>query len=230
MTIHATLNAEKRDATGKGAARKLRAEGLVPAVVYGQGGDAIAVTLNAHDALRLFESISVENTLVDLTLDGESMETLVREIQVHPIRPELLHVDFYRVQKGIILDVEIPVHLTGIPVGVKSHGGVLQQVIHDLPVRTIPSLIPESVEVDVTGLDVGDSVHVGELDLPEDVEVQLDDERTVCSVIIPKGLAAEEEEEEEGEEPELIGEEGEEGEVAEGAEGEEADTEGESEG
>jgi large subunit ribosomal protein L25 len=218
MSMHAKLQAEKREGTGKGVARKLRASGRVPAVVYGQGGEALAVTLDAHDARYLFERISIENTLVEIAVDGERIETLVREVQVHPSRAELLHVDFYRVQKGVKLDVEIPVHLTGTPVGVKSHGGVVQQVIHELPVLTIPSLIPDSFEVDVSALDVGDSLHVSDIVLPEGVEVQIELDRTVCSVIVPRGLAAdEEEEEEEGLEPELVGEEPGEGE--EGADG-----------
>jgi large subunit ribosomal protein L25 len=211
MTMYATLQAEKREATGKGAARKIRAAGRVPAVVYGQGGEAVAVTLDGHEALRLFQTISVENTLVDLSLDGESIQTLVREVQVHPLRPGLLHVDFYRVQKGVKLEVEIPIHLHGTPAGVKSQGGVLQQVIHDLLVLTLPSLIPESFEVDVSGLELGDSIHVADLDLPEGVEVQLEGDRTVCSVVIPRGLDVDEDEEaeddlEEGAEPERIGE------------------------
>lgn len=225
MTMHAVLTAEKRDGRGKGDARKLRATGRVPGVVYGQGGDAITVMVDAHDALRLFQRITVENTIVDLSFEGESIPTLVREIQVHPIRPEILHIDFYRVQKGVKISVEIPVHLNGTPVGVKSHGGVLQQVIHELPVSTIPSLIPDSIEVDVTGLDVGDSIHVGDLEIPDEVEVELEPDRTVCSVIIPRGLAADDEDEDEDEdaEPELIGEDGEVVEAGEGEEGDESD-------
>jgi large subunit ribosomal protein L25 len=213
MSMHATLEAQVRQGTGKGVARKLRAAGRLPAVVYGQGGDALAVTVDAHDARHLFERISVDNTIVEIAVDGDRIETLVREVQVHPSRAELLHVDFYRVQKGVRVEVEIPVHLNGTPVGVKSQGGVVQQVIHELPVLTIPSLIPDSFEVDVSALDVGDSIHVSDLELPEGVEVLLDGERTVCSVIVPKGLAAEDEEEEEaaeegeeGAEPELVGE------------------------
>lgn len=208
MSMYATLKAEKRDGTGKGVARKLRASGRVPAVVYGQGGDALAVTLDAHDARYLFERVSIDNTIIQVEVEGESYDTLVREVQVHPSRGELLHVDFYRLQKGVKVDVEIPLHLTGTPVGVKSHGGVLQQVIHELPVLTIPSLIPDSFELDVSGLDVGDSLHVSDIDLPEGVEVQIEGERTVCSVIVPRGLAADDEEDEDEDEdgePELIG-------------------------
>lgn len=211
MSKHATLKAEKRDATGKGVARKLRAAGRLPAVVYGQGGEALSITLDAADTEYLFHQISVENTIVDLTVEGEgeSFQTLVREIQVHPHRPDLVHVDFYRLQKGVKVDVEIPVHLNGVPVGVKSGGGVLQQVIHELPVSVIPSKIPESFEIDVSALEVGDSIHVSELELPDGVEeIGLEPERTICTVVLPRIEVEEDDEEVDAEdllEPEVVG-------------------------
>lgn len=211
MSKNATLNAEKRDATGKGVARKLRAAGRLPAVVYGQGEEALAITLDAAETEYLFHNISVENTIVDLTVEGEgaSFQTLVREIQVHPFRPDVLHVDFYRLQKGVKVDVEIPVHLNGVPKGVKSGGGVLQQVIHELPVSVIPAKIPESFEIDVSALEVGDSIHVSDLELPDGVEeIGLDPERTICTVLVPRAEPAEGEEEAEAAdlmEPEIVG-------------------------
>ena len=212
MSMHATLKAEKRDATGKGVARKLRAAGRLPGVVYGQGGEALPITLDAADAEHLFQSISVENTIVDLSVEGEkdSFQTLVREIQVHPFRPDLLHVDFYRLQKGVKVDVEIPVNLNGTPRGVKSSGGILQQVIYELPVKVIPSKIPDSFEIDVSELDVGDSIHVSDLVLPDGVEeIELEMERTICTVVLPKVTVEPGEEEEAAEdllEPEVVGE------------------------
>lgn len=218
MSMHATLKADKRDASGKGVARKLRAAGRLPAVVYGQGEEALSITLDAAETLHLFHNISVENTIVDLTVEGEgeSFQTLVREIQVHPARPELVHVDFYRLQKGVKVDVEIPVNLVGTPEGVKSGGGVLQQVIHELPVSVIPSMIPDSFDVDVSALEVGDSLHVAGLTLPEGVEeIALDPERTICTVVLPRAALAEDGEGEvESDEPEVIG-----GDAAEGGEG-----------
>lgn len=209
MSMHATLKADKRDATGKGVARKLRAAGRVPAVVYGQGEEALSITLDAAETLHLFHNISVENTIVDLTVEGEgeSFQTLVREIQMHPHRPDLVHVDFYRLQKGVKVDVEIPVHLVGTPEGVKSGGGVLQQVIHELPVSVIPSKIPDSFEVDVSALEVGDSLHVSELELPDGVEeVGLEAERTICTVVLPRAAVADDAEgDDEAAEPEVIG-------------------------
>jgi len=202
MSMHAILKAEKRDARGKGVARKLRAAGRLPAVVYGQGGEALSITLDTAETSLLFHGISVENTIVDLSVEGEeSFQTLVREIQVHPYRPDVLHVDFYRLQKGVKVDVEIPVHLVGTPVGVKTGGGILQQIVYELPVKVIPSMIPESFDVDVEGIDVGDSIHVSDLTLPEGVEeIGLDADQTICTVVLPRAVVAEDEEEGEDDE------------------------------
>ncbi|MDT8340939.1 MAG: 50S ribosomal protein L25 [Longimicrobiales bacterium] len=216
MSTRATLKAESRDAVGKGVARKLRASGRVPGVVYGQGDEALLLSLDAHETGLLFNNISVENTIVALEVAGEKepIDTLVREVQVHPFRPDILHVDFYRVQKGVELEVNVPFHLHGNAPGVKNHGGVLQQLHHDLPVRTIPSLIPDEVIFDVSGLEINDQVLAGELVLPEGVTLELDPETTLV-VVSPPRLAAEDEEDEDAEEPaepELIGhEEGDDG-------------------
>lgn len=223
-TTIATLNAEIREGRGKGAARKLRAGGRVPGVVYGKDEETVALSVDAMEARHLFESISVENTIVHLELDGdEPVQTLVREIQVHPLGAELLHIDFYRIRAGVKVEVEIPVHLNGVPEGVKSSGGILQQVIHELPVWVLPADIPSTVEIDVTALEMGDSVHVSEIDLGEAVEILLEPDRTVATVVAPKALLLDEEEEEEEAEVELIGEDGEpiEGELPEGEEPEE---------
>jgi len=217
MTNTNTLGAVKRDDAGKGVARKMRASGRVPAVLYGKDMDTMSLSLDAREALRLFQAISVENTIVDLKVKGvkESFQTLVREIQTHAVRPDLIHIDFLRIQKGVVVDVEIPVHLTGIPAGVKMEGGTLEQIIHELPVRCIPSKIPESFEVDVSALEVGDSLHVSAIEVPEDVEVTIDVERTLCSVAAQR---AEEVVEVEEEDLELA-----EGEVAEDADAEVGD-------
>lgn len=221
MATQVTLNAEERTGRGKGAARKLRATGRVPAVLYGADVESVALSVDATEATHLFQTISVENTIVDLAVAGgkEAVRTLVREVQVHPLRPQLLHIDFLRIQAGVKVDVEIPIHLNGVPQGVRDSGGILQQLIHELPVRVLPSNIPPSLEIDVTGLDLGESIHVSDLDLGDDVEVQAEEDRTVATVVAPRALALDEEEEEgEGDEVEVIGEED-----AEGAEAVEED-------
>jgi large subunit ribosomal protein L25 len=184
----ATLKAKKRDGSGKGVARTLRREGRVPAVLYGRELEAIHLSVDAHEAERLFHSISVDNTIVDLSVDGEKKPylTLVREIQTHPWRNALLHVDFLRIQEGVAVDLDVPVRLLGIPAGVRLNGGVLEQSIHDLPIRCEPSKIPEVVELDVTNMELNATLRVADLKLPEGIEVRIPGDRTVCSVAIPK--------------------------------------------
>lgn len=188
MTTNTTLKAMPREGTGKGVARKLRQDGRVPAVVYGRDMESIHVSLDTKEAEYLFYNISVDNTIVDIEIDGqkEPLPTLVREIQTHPWKASLLHVDFMRIQQGVAVDVDIPVHLVGIPKGVRLSGGVLEQIIHDLPMRCIPSKIPESIEVDVTELDLNDSLHISDLTFDEGVEPTISLEQTVCLVAAPR--------------------------------------------
>ena len=186
MTI--TLKALKREGTGKGVARKLRQEGRVPAVLYGRELGTMHLSLDTHEAENLFHSISTENTIVDLKVEGvgELFQTLVREIQSHPFKSSLIHVDFLRIQAGVAVDVEVPLRLIGDPVGVKNSGGVLEQVLNELPVKCIPSKIPELIEVDVSELDINDSLHVYDLELDEGIKITVDEGRTICAVAIPK--------------------------------------------
>jgi large subunit ribosomal protein L25 len=209
MTKNAELKAWPRTGTGKEAARKLRAQGRLPGVIYGKDMEARGISLDLQETVYLFQHISVENTIVSLKLEGEEepLQALIREIQTLPHKPGLLHVDFLRIQKGVAVEVDIPVSLDGIPVGVREGGGVLEQMINELRVKCIPSMIPEVVSVDVTGLGVGDSIHVGQIDLGEGVDLLVEADRTVCSVQVPRILAADEEEEEEVEAEEAEGEE-----------------------
>ena len=225
MSTHATLKADKRTDAGKGVARKLRAQGRIPGVVYGQGGEATLLSLDAHETFNLFKKISVENTIVELEMDGqkEPVATLVREVQVHPFRPDILHVDFYTVQKGVAVEVNVPLHLHGNPSGVKNQGGVLQQLQHDLLVRTLPANIPEELTADVSHLEIGDQLTVAALSLPEGVTLDLEDDYVLALVSAPR---TEEELEElepdtaEPEMPEVVGEAEEGGEPAAEAEDE----------
>ncbi len=206
MTI--TLKAQKREGTGKGVARKLRQEGRVPAVLYGRELGTMHLSLDTHEAENLFHSISTENTIVGLKVEGvgELFQTLVREIQSHPFKSSLIHVDFLRIQAGVAVDVEVPLHLIGDPIGVKNSGGVLEQVLNELPVKCIPSKIPKLIEVDVSELDINQSLHVYDLELEEGINITVDEGRTICAVAIPKVV-----EEAVVEEDELL--EGDEGEI-----------------
>ncbi len=203
MAIESKLQAEIRSGTGKGVARKLRADGKLPAVLYGGDAEPAHITLDAHDAEYLFRNISVDNTIVALHVDGEkeAVQTLVREIQVHPWKATLLHVDFLRIQKGVMIDVNVPLNLVGTPIGVQRDGGVIEQIIHDLPIKCIPSNIPETIEVDISHLELHEVLHVSDLTMGEGVEITVAPERTVCSVSLPKAAeeaAADEDDEDEG--------------------------------
>ncbi|MDE2803515.1 MAG: 50S ribosomal protein L25 [Gemmatimonadota bacterium] len=202
--MEAKLNLLTRGESGKGAARKLRRSGRVPGVIYGGGDEPVMVSMEARETLQLFQSIPVDNTILNLSLDGDEgpEQALVREVQVHPYRTELLHVDFLRVQRGVPIEVHVPVHLMGLPDGVRNEGGILDQVAHDIVVKCVPSLIPEAIEVDVTRLGIGDVLRAGDVVMPDGVENLVDPERMICGVAAARLAPEELEEEEEGVEAE----------------------------
>ena len=216
MTVNTELAASRRHETGKGPARRLRAAGKVPAVLYGKDQEPVSLTLDAQEALSLFHSISVENTIVNVRIDDdkEELETLVREIQMHPYRPDIVHVDFYCIERGVALEVEIPANYNGTPQGVRD-GGVLEVILHEFRVKCLPSKIPESIEIEISHLEIGDSVHASDVSMEEGVELLTDPSQTACLVSAPR---AEEEPEEEEVEEGLEGEEGVEGEEGEAPE------------
>jgi len=218
-----TLEANPREETGKGAARSLRREGRIPGILYGHGRESLPLTVDAVDLAKLVSSISVDNTLVDLEVEGESTKVLIREVQRHPFRNETLHVDFFEIAMDEKIHVDVPVVVEGVPTGVKDRGGVLDHMLREIEVYCLPSRIPERIVVDVSELDIGDAIHVGELEVP-DVEILTEADRSVVAVAAPTVIEEpEEEEEEELLEPELVGaEEGEEAEPGEEAPSEEA--------
>jgi large subunit ribosomal protein L25 len=191
MAKEVKLRADKREGTGKEAATRLRNNGRVPAVLYGKGTEPVSLSVEAHEARLLFQSISVENTIIGLEIEGESkpVQTLIREVQAHPYRPILFHVDFYRIREGEKLELDIPVHLIGVPEGVRTSGGILQQSVHEVQVRCLPTEIPSSIDFDVSNLLVGQTVHVSDLKVSEGVEILVDPEQVVCSVVLPKAEA-----------------------------------------
>ena len=210
MAVTANLAARPRSETGKGVNRKLRASGRVPAVVYGHGEETRPLTVDAHELERLLATVRVESTLIELSIEGERapVRALVRELQTHPYREDVLHIDFYQIHAGEALTVEVPIRLVGASPGVRA-GGIMQHALTELEIRCMPDQIPQVLEVDVSALEIGDSIHVSDIALPEGIEVLVDAERSVCSVIPPTVAAAEGEEavpaEEAEAEPEVIG-------------------------
>jgi large subunit ribosomal protein L25 len=216
------LVAEVRDATGKGAARKLRAAGRIPAVVYGRGTESRAISVDPKALVQLLQKGGAGmNTLIELSVDGTAKTVLVKELQRDPVRGRPLHTDFYLVDLDQKVEVSVPIHLTGRAPGVEL-GGILDHPLREIELECLPRAIPESIDVDVSALDVGDSIHVRDLELPEGVSVQSDVNLAVASVVAP--VAVEEpvaEEVEEGEEAVAEGEEDAAAAPAESAEGEE---------
>lgn len=205
----ATLNARLRDGTGKGVARKLRSAGEIPAVAYGHGKEGRALTVNAHELELLLASINPENTIIDLKVDGsKSAQVLIREVQHHPSRPFIQHVDFFQIRAGEKLHVSVPVRLHGTPIGVREGGGVLQEVLHELSVECLPKDIPAGIDIDIDSLAVGDSIHVSDVELENAVVLNAAD-LVICSVTMPSTAVLPEDADAEdatgtGAEPELV--------------------------
>ncbi len=212
MATSASITADRRQETGKGAARAGRRSGRVPGVLYGHGEESVVVSVDALELNRLIQSISIENTIVDLKVKGEKapLKVLIREVQRHPYRDDVLHIDFFHIAMDEMIHVDVPVLLVGVPTGVKNKGGVIDHQLREIEINCLPANIPENIEIDISELDIGNSVHVSDLDLP-DLEILSDPERSIVAVLAPTVIVEPEEEEVEEEllEPELVGKEGE---------------------
>ncbi|MDY6790968.1 MAG: 50S ribosomal protein L25/general stress protein Ctc [Thermodesulfobacteriota bacterium] len=207
------LKANVRKTTGNGPARVLRREGRVPAVLYGRDTEPVLLSVSTGDFEEVLKKGNVSQVLLNLVIqNGKTFEksVIIKELQTHPVSKDFLHIDFYEIDMKRKIVVNVPVVTKGKSKGVEL-GGLLQIIRHELEVMCFPGDIPEEIAIDITELDIGDSVHVEEIPLEGDMEIQADVNYTVLTVLSPKV----EEEEVEEEEEEL--EEGEEG----AAEGEE---------
>src|SRR5436309_11241811 len=219
MAQTVTLSATARNKTGKGAARQARFKKQVPAVIYGHGRATQPLMVDALALEKALTGVEPESTLIELTVDGKKSRTLIREIQRHPLRPDIIHVDFYEIKADEKITLKVPVHLVGTPDGVRNAGGVLDQVTRDVEIEVLPEHIPDRVELDVTALKIGDSLHTRDLSIPNAV-ILTGADLTIATVVPPRAeevAAPAAETATEVAEPELIrkvreGEEGEEGE------------------
>ena len=219
------LNGEPREGVGKGAARKARAAGKVPAVLYGPEIEPKRLAVNALELWHALHTDAGTNVLINLQLDGDTFLTMPREVQRDIVRGTLLHVDFLRIRRDVAIEVEVPIHLVGESHGVKE-GGVVEHHLWELRVECLPTDVPESVEADISDLGIGDSLRVPDVKVPGNVTVVTPPEETVVSVVPPPVLVVEPTPEE-LEAAELAAAEAE---AAEGEEGAEAPAEGEGEG
>jgi large subunit ribosomal protein L25 len=183
----AELNAKLRETRGKGFAKRTRREGNVPGILYGEGNEPVTLEVNFKDFYHVTHTRAGTNVILDLRIEGSGRsecKAIIREIQYHPVRRDVLHVDFQEISMTKEVHVNIPVHVTGESIGVKTKGGVLEILHRDVEVRCLPADIPESLTVDVTELDVGDSLQVKDLtfDLGEIID---EPETTVVTVVAP---------------------------------------------
>lgn len=227
MSEQSDIAAVKRDRAGKGAARAVRREGLVPAVVYGENKEPSMISLDPRVIMKGLNQGYFYNTVFSINVDGGDKEqALARDVQFHPVSDEPLHVDFLRVGKRTRISVQIPVNfLNDDQAPGIVEGGNLSVVRHEVEVTCRADIIPEQIDVDLTGLHIGDAVRISDITLPEGVEPTLSDRDFMIASII--GAAAEEDLDAEIEDD--MGEEGEEGEEDTEGEGEAAEEGGDAE-
>jgi large subunit ribosomal protein L25 len=160
-------------------------------VIYGHGRDPQPLALNARDLDKMLSHIQAESTVIEVSVGGQTAKTLIREIQRHPIKRQILHVDFQALVAGEKVTVSIPIVLVGIPEGVRLEGGVLDQTLRELEIEVDPANIPDRVELDITSMVIGDSKHVSDLSIPPGVEVLDDPETSVAVLAAPRAVIEE---------------------------------------
>jgi large subunit ribosomal protein L25 len=187
MAKQVKLKAEPRTAVGRSAARKLKARGVVPAVVYGGKEKPQPLQVSARDINAVLSHASGENILVELEIEGHKTNrtALVQEIQHAPVGGAILHIDFHAVSMDEKIHADVPLEATGVPTGVKNFGGLLEQALRFLSIECLPRDLPDRVTVDVTNLNIGDSIHVRDIKLPSGVIAKVQPELTAFSVLAP---------------------------------------------
>lgn len=203
------LKSEYREQSGKSVVRKLRATGMVPAVLYGREEDTVPLAVNELELRRLLTG-KWETAIVDLKIEGKvekECNAIIKDVQQHPGSGRILHVDFQYIHRGEKIRIEVPVTLTGNPVGVKLMGGILEHGSRELTVRCLPKDFPEAIEIDVSELELQDAIHVSDITGRYPMLEFLDDPDTILANVLPPKLEVEkvvEEEEEGATEPEVI--------------------------
>ena len=208
-----TIQVEQREAIGTGHSRKLRQAGWIPAVVYGGGKEPVPIQVQRATFLELLRRTGSENAvfLLELVGSGKKRHTMVRQIDADPVTGRVKHVDFQRIMMDEAVRVTVAIELEGVPEGVKNQDGVMDFISREVGVECLPGAIPQSLTLDVSELEIGDHLALGDLELPEGVVLTEEPEKTVVAVAAPRVEEVEEEEEigilieAEAEEPEVIG-------------------------
>ncbi len=187
MAKQVKLQAERRQETGRSAVRKLKARGIVPAVIYGAKEKPQSLQVSAREVKTMLSHASGENILVELEIAGENATktALVQEIQHSPVGGNILHIDFHAVSMDENIQAEVPLEPIGTASGVKTFGGLLEQSLRSLMVECLPRDLPDRITVDVSAMNIGDSIHVRDIQLPEGVSAKVQSDLTVFSVLAP---------------------------------------------
>lgn len=182
-----TLKGEVREGRGKGAARQARFRGLVPGVMYGRGEESLPFSINLKELVTVMSGHSGSNVIIDFKVSGQESQdrkALLRDVQRDPVTGGIIHVDLQHIDMTQEISVDVPVHVSGLAIGVKDYGGILEFIIRSVPVRCLPTDIPDSINVDVTKLMVHDSVHVRDIEL-RNARVTLDPDQVIVTISSP---------------------------------------------
>ena len=180
-----TISVAKREEKGKGAARSLRRSEMIPAVIY-RGGDSLPIKIPKKEITQFINTTAGDQTMVSLRFaEGESKLALMKEFQVDPVKRELLHVDFFEVSLTEKVKISVHVSTVGEPIGVKRDGGLLQHVLREIEIECLPDKIPAHVKADISKLEIGQSFHVGDIDLGADVKILTDSDEVIANIVAP---------------------------------------------
>ena len=207
------IKAEKREIFGKNASRRLRREGMIPAILYGADALNVPLTLKKQDVFMILRSDTGENTVFQVSFDSENRDVMIKELQRDPVTDEILHADFVHIAMDKVIRVDVSVESVGEAVGVKTEGGFVDFITREVEIECLPKDIPENIEVDISGLHLRQSLKAGDITLPEGVKLITPSDTILVLIEVPskeEEIEVEEEEEEvigEEEEPEVIGKE-----------------------
>jgi large subunit ribosomal protein L25 len=199
MSTTFELTAEPREAMGTGASRRLRRSGKVPAVMYGAGKDAVSLSLDHNQVFHNLENEAFHSSLITVKTGGNAEQAILRDVQMHPFKPRIIHVDLQRISATEKLHLKVPLHFVGEDVapGVKLQNGIVNHLMTEVDISCLPSNLPEYLEVDLSGLNLHESVHLSDLKLPEGVDITTlahgGDDQAVAAIVSVRGAAAEEE-------------------------------------
>ena len=208
MAEKIVVKAEKKESGNKNSNRRLRAAGKFPVVVYGGGTESVAAVADLKDLAAILRTDSGVNTVFSIDIDGQdNYDVIFQDRQIDPIKGRLIHADLRRFARGEKIEMTVPIHLTGEAKGLEEEGAVLSQAMHSIKVLCEPAKTPDSIELDVSGLEAGHALHVSDLKVGAGIEINEDPETVVASIVIVKEVELEPQVAEEGAEPEIAGEE-----------------------